>query len=412
MASELNQYPGRVKIKSVKIAKPERGVDVTSFFIEFNTDVSVNDSTMDCELLVLDAKNLLTNFPITSGDRVQVELQYVDDTKIIEFRIVKIDRIRNDDNQRAYVLHGVSEIKFRSFFEIVQGSFKGTFSDIAKEIFKNHTHEKFGIWEQSTMNTTVVIPKWNPVAAISWCAKKAQSATDTVRMRFFQDSKGTYHFTSLEKFLELYKDNPPQKYRYFGNVEASESAGNQTPNSAGVMENVLDMEIPDSFNIHRALTEGRLKATNNTWDYTNKTRETIQYDYWENFRRENYANPFPQWSREDYGGGRVINTPFTSDTHESGLYKHNDQSNLKLTSLDKTQQLMIVVKGNSAVEIGQLIEFEMPAAEPQNDEQVDKRDIRWSGKYYVVEKRDLYQRDGHQMALTISKESQIMDLMK
>lgn len=412
MASELNQYPGRVKIKSVKLAKPDRGVDLTAFFLEFNTDVSLMDSNMDCELLVLDARNLLSNFPVTSGDRVQVSLEYLDTSKIIEFRIIRVERIVNDDKQRAYVLRGISELGFRSLWESCSGAFTGTFSDIALQVFKEGTHEEFGIWEESLGTTKVVIPEWDPQSTIRWCARKARAVNSDTRMKFFQDSKGVFHFTSVEKFIDFYKNNTPQVYNYFGNVEMRSSNGNQLPNSEGQMNQILDLEFQDSFDISFALTNGRLRGENYTWDYVEKKRETIVYDYWSTFNSKEYANKYPQWTREDYGGGTTYYSVFANDIHNKGINRPNDVSNIKQTNIDHSQKLNIVVKGNSSVDIGQLVELNIPAPEPINDEQVSKNDIRWSGKYYVLSKRDLYQKDGHQMSLELVKESQIMELMK
>ena len=90
--------------------------------------------------------------------------------------------------------------------------------------------------------------------------------------------------------------------------------------------------------------------------------------------------------------------------------KPSSTSNIRFNSLDDSQIIDILVVGNEAVDIGQIIELEVSSPEPASDNRTDKLDKRFSGKYYVVAKRDVYTEDTHTMSIGLTKESQIGDV--
>ena len=99
-----------------------------------------------------------------------------------------------------------------------------------------------------------------------------------------------------------------------------------------------------------------------------------------------------------------VNTSFLHNDIQ-GLNKISDTSNIRKSNIDNLQNLTIRVVGNQVIDIGQVILFNMSSPEPKSQTTEEVRDMRFSGKYYVTSKRDIYKRDTHDMALGISKES-------
>ena len=101
-----------------------------------------------------------------------------------------------------------------------------------------------------------------------------------------------------------------------------------------------------------------------------------------------------------------INTSFTHEA-VSQINKVSDASNLKVTSIDSSQIIDITVVGNQAIDIGQVVEIDISSPEPASDNREGKIDKRFSGKYYVYAKRDVFNEDTHNMSLGLVKESQL-----
>ena len=92
----------------------------------------------------------------------------------------------------------------------------------------------------------------------------------------------------------------------------------------------------------------------------------------------------------------------TADHSTSGSTL-GDISDLKRTSVtDYNQMVQITIFGNSEIDIGQVVELDIPNPDPGDNK---SEDTMWAGKYYVIGKRDLYTGDNCSMVLDCAKES-------
>ena len=409
MVSSVNtfdQFPGRVKIENVSIVKGESKVDITSLFIEYQVQASIIDATAISTLTLLDAKNVLSNLPIEAGDGIEIQLAYADTQKVLRSRIVRIGSIINGDRQRTYNIEMISVLAYNSIFNKISRHYRGTTSEMAFSVFEQFTNEQIGVWDTSTNIQSLIVPNWSPIKTIKWMASRSKATFDNLTFRFFQDSNFNYNFMPIERANLLYQE-APITYR-FNNVTSRETRGRDSvSNSRAVVETILSLEYNPCFNISK-----ESKHIKNTWfyiDLTHKNQNTMHYNLFENYSESKYLNKSPIWSYDEAGIGPVTFFPYASENQTNiDVNTQTDITYLRKTTVSDGQMIEITVNGNQTIDVGQVVNIEIPSPEPRTDTQVDQKDLRWSGRYYIVAIRNVYSRDGHTTALTLSKDSLVV----
>lgn len=392
--AKTGNFPGKWELKDCKISRGGIGLGITDIVSELNIYASIIDPTIVAELLIIDGRNLLSGLPIQGGDTVKLQIEITGEQREYTLRVAQVKNISDLETQRMYIVQCVSNFFFEGFHQKLSQSFKGPLSETALKIYQKYTDEKYGIWEGSKGGETVIIPNWNPIKALTWLASRAKSTEQDVRFRFFQDSKGKHNFMPIEKALTNYKDNPPFEFVYRGNKSGFGSAESTQEDFHAIKNLIFN---PSSYDLGKALREGYIKARSYNINITDKKQTIIDYDMFKSFDKKDYLNNFPMYYTRDYGIGKIKMDVQTS----TGSVE--DISSLKRTSVaDYNQLVQITIFGNSEIDIGQVIELDIPSPEPQ---QSPKQDKLWSGKYYVIGKRDLYSGDNCNMVLDCAKES-------
>ena len=398
-------YPGRVLIDYVKIIKNGTSREITPMVVEINVETSIADTSATTDLVVVDAKNVISNLPIGSGDEIEFSISFAQKSYVYNVVVFKVMNIQTLDQQKTYTLRCFSKLSYLSLFTKVSKHYTGTTSEMAFSIFKAYAGgDSYGIWDSSIGTQSLIVPFISPIKAITWLAKRSRPVYDDVRFRFFQDSKLKYYFCPIEKFNELYKERPVVKYTYNKNT----SSTNGVPNSEAVMTTILSLTYHDAYDLAVDARRGAHKSLRVQHDLNKKFFESFDYNYWRDFDKNKSPNDNPNIPFIGYDYSTVQNDfVLSNSTDIVELNKVNDKSNLKFTSLMNSQKIEIVVKGNEVLEVGQIIEVDIPSKEPKTDQIRDQKDLTWSGKYFIVAKRDMFTKEGMQTALTLSKQSQI-----
>ena len=196
----------------------------------------------------------------------------------------------------------------------------------------------------------------------------------------------------IEKALTNYKDNPPFEFVYRGNASGDKDFF--------AIKNLVFN--PASYDLGKALREGYLKGRAFDINISKKTLGIVDYDYFKIFDKKDYLNDYPSYYRQDFGVGKIKMDLSTAGSKKTNL------SDLKRTSVtDYTQLVQITIFGNSEIDVGQVVELDIPNPEPGDNKEQDKL---WAGKYYVIGKRDLYTGDSCSMVLDCAKESMGVEL--
>jgi len=407
MATSSTNYAGRVDAEEVLLIKQDRTkVDIKNFIVEFNNNTSIMDTSATLEFIFIDGQGMLNKLPIEPGDRIRYSFTENNKLVTVDCFIFRIKNIQDAEKQRMFLLQCHSEFYYASRLSRISRQFSGAFSDIALSILNEHTNEEISSWEPTTQNRNFIVPNWNPVQTITWLAKNSQSGVTGTRMKFFQNSKMRYNFTSME-YLAKFQE-PIMTYRYNQSTQLQKSGA---PRSDKIFEKITNIKYHDAFDIKELYDNGTLRGTNFITDVTKKKLNVNTYDYWRDFQQEEVLNTWPLYKQNDLGPGLFLfhNKASKSVTGIEENYLHN-KSDFRTSYIKGGQMVTILVKGNIVVDTGSIVQLFIPSPEPVSGKRNREDDEMWSGLYYVVAKRDQHQQNEHTMSLTLVKDSFISDL--
>lgn len=386
MADQVGSY-SLDKITVVPLGS-DKPLVITDLVSEINLQSSIIDATNTLKVVVGDARSLLTDLPLVGGSRIYFTT-IVDGVSIdYEYVIMRIAAIQNFDTYRTYVIEASSILAYQSLHLKDSASYSGPVSDIAYEIYQKYTPEKIGLWDGCDNAQSVIIPTWSPLIALHWLATRAVKESTLTRYRFFQDSKGKYNFYSPEAFIESQKETTEFVYR--PDTSPTERSGQEIPNSATAKTAVLALRYHTAFDASLAMREGFFAGLNFNINVTEKTLNAVTYNYFDDFEKNktsSYLDKESLYVNNEYFPGRYrvnIDGDFP-DNNDIG------PSQIKRSSITNYNQMIsIQTRGNSDTEVGQIVKLSVPKPSPDGG-----RDSVYSGRYYVVAKRDLYQQDGY-----------------
>lgn len=412
MADAVNYqyYPGRISVENLTVYNGVEKTDVTGLMVEILVDTSIQSSSALVQIQLIDAVNFLTKYNLSHGNLITFDIVYKDVAFNYSVRVSSISNINQQNGQRLYVINCVSHLAYQSNYKKIQGVYTGSTASIAKSIFLENTDEKINLWEESIGNQKLIIPRMSPINTIKWLAYRSEWKDDFVRFKFFQDSRLNYNFTPIEKALQLYKNKPTMKYTH-NLIAGNNSMG--VPNTMEVNRAIKSIMYNDSYDIRNKVNN--LRGKNISIDLVDKNYIIEDFDYFDNFTKERYLNSFPQYAKNDFSDGFInydIDMSYTQPNVDK-INKNSDISDFRTTNLDDSQNIEIEVVGNQSIDVMQVVEIEIASPEPkvQKHEGRNVIDKRWSGLYYVVAKKDIFNRNEHKMILGLAKESQVEEVL-
>ena len=399
MTNEVPNYPGSAEIVSVYHVDDGKQNDITLFAprIDIYSDVNIGPST--CILQMVDYENILYYSAMATGDVVGFIIKENDQEYERRYKIAKIGEIVNIENGRTFQLQLISELAYASYHIRLSKYVTGNTSEIARGLLDAHTHESASLWENSGSGVDFIVPQWSPIKTLQWLAKKSRSTQGPSRFMFFQNSKQFWNFTSLKNIDTL--ETNPVTLRYYQNT-LSDKGG--IPNTQAISTTIHDLKFLDSFDIKNEMDRGQLKNTDYIYDITNKKLQVYQNSFFDTYAA-NILNKTMPWKPEEFGQGNVSITTRQSQSTPNFEYATPNDEVAEQFTYGKTQQIEINIYGNSYIDIGQILNIEIPSMEPHKDENGTTLDKLWSGKYYVTSKHDAYDKTGHTMALRLAKDS-------
>lgn len=395
----LPEIPGAARIVSVEHIKEGGRADVTLYVPEINIHSDVEISSSFAMVTFADFNNHFSNFGFSNGQFIEFTIEHSGESITRKYAIQTIKALEDLENGRKYEVMCVSPLRYVSNYAKVSKSFFATPSDIAAEIYANHTDEPIFHWEPSITPQQIVIPSWDPIKAIKWLGRRSQSTTSNQCFSFFQDSRQRFSFMSLPKAREIYSSNTIT-YRYNPSLDME----NGVPNTQAEMTRILNLKYINAFDIRKAIDKGQMSNTAYYVDFTLKSLDIWTNTYWDTYAKD-AMNPRTLFFQEDMFPGKV--TYSNVATSSNNLPNDNNSTNPIEEGYGDYyhQQIEIIVNGNPVVEIAQIINIEIPSLEPMTQQSRFELDNYWSGRYMVLAKRDRFTGDGHRMVLRLGKDS-------
>ena len=423
-------------------------VDILQVTDELNIYESIYKSALTGSIVITDAQNLISKLEIQGMERLSFVIRTpgaTDDRDIVNaseisghpFHIYKItNRVQIAPGTLRYVLHFGSREFMRNIRTKVSQAYDGRLDRAVYAMFLDENYldsKKTLTFEPCGNSDKFTIANMRPFDAINMIAKRAlPEKSNGVGYYFYETTKG-YHFRSWENMCvsQGRHRRPTKQIFYYAPINVKDDA--DVPNKIE-----YDYKLVESYefinNVHDTAanaaigTYGHRVISYNLYD---KSFTESDYNYHTQFGITRHTDD--QSSRFD-GEKFAVSKSFVdeddrriSDYPESRIslqgttqFAHNDETGAygldvledgrKLGQAVAQQQqvlqgtaLKLVIKGQSYIEAGDVIEFKMRAVDEKNDK--GEEDRQFSGRYIVTKVRHQINPTKYVMILECAKDS-------
>ena len=424
--------------------------DIKRVMVELNIYESIYSNGLTGSIVVGDAQNLIGKLQINGTERISFKLstpgtedqRHMVDASVETghpFHIYKItDRRQLNSNTLLYTLHFASREFMRNLRTKVSQAYNGRLDLSVMDILtdENYLDSKKQIsFEPCGNSDKIVIPNLRPYDAINMIAKRSlPEKSNGVGYYFYETTKGIY-FRSWDNMVSVRGsyDRPVKQEFYYMPMNIDRDPNSYENKIQHDYQSVESYRFLNNFHDVAANTVLGTYAHNViTYNIFNKSYKKSDYNYEYEFanskhtdvaneksNRERYAIAASSFVDQDdkkisdYKESRVSLQPTTQFLHneEKGAgygidvlqdgIKHA-QGESQVNQVTNGTVLTMVVKGQSYLEAGDLIKFNMLANDPSNPTMLDPQ---YSGKYIITKIRHQVNDKKYTMALECAKDS-------
>ena len=405
------------------------GVDIQKLVVELNIYEGIDKSSVTGTMVIADSINLINNLPIQGTERVSFKLatpgaHEVD--HIVDFseatghpmHIYKLtDKRQINESTVAYTLHFCSREMVRNTRTKVSEAFSGTYEQMVAKILQDpdYLDSRKTLFFQKTRNQDkVVVPNMKPFTAIEMMSKRALADdSKSAGYYFYQTTKG-FHFRSFESMCVDSRGNPREIKQEFNfmpmNLNDPKVNGPRTMKDKEVDKVTHDYTSVESYTFNNTShdvalnqmvgTYGHRVITHNLYDKSYKESDFHYHNYYNDTKHTDGPNPaivnspvdFDDKGVSDYPESRVTVMATTQYTHNEktgafGIDVEQDgitegarisQNNAVASGTN----LKITVKGQSYLEPGDVIKFNILSVENKEDSD-GALDPQYAGRYII-----------------------------
>jgi len=422
-------------------------IDIKKLVQEMNIYESIYKNALTGSVVIVDAQNLIAKLEIQGTERISFTLSTpgaIDERSIINasettghpFHVYKItDRKQLSPGTLLYTLHFGSREFMRNLRTKVSQAYDGRLDMSVLNILTDENYldsKKEMTYEPCGNSDKIVVPNIRPFDAINMIASKSlPEKSNGVGYYFYETTKG-FHFRSWDNMISVngrHTRDTKQQFYY-------------------MPLNITDPEIEDKIN-HEYKSVESYRFINNFHDVAANTvggtygHRVISYNLFDkSFEQDDYNYHYDfNFSKHTETAGRDVNEKFAiaesfvdeddltvSDYPESRVslqsttkFLHNEDKGAvygldvlqdgKLTGKRIAQQaqviqgttLKLVVKGQSYLEAGDLIEFKLRSVDEKNPDGAE--DPQYAGKYVITKIRHQISPEKYMMVLECVKDS-------
>ena len=433
------KFAGEYEISDMRIYSASGNiVDVSVMYQALNIYENMFSNIVTGSILLADTDSLLMNLPITGQEFLSFKITTpglenvpIDYTKNL-MCIYKIDKRVADQGNEVIKLHFCSPEGLRNERTRLSKSYTNTIDKIVENILKDrkalNTNKNIFI-EPTAGIKRIISPNKNPYSLIRDLTIDAISKDGSPNFVFYENTSGI-HFRTLES---IYAKSS------IGDYIASDR--NFIPMENGVsnieedMKRVLDYEIVTNNDTRKHIKSGMLASKTISYNIFNKEVQVESHDYFSDFNKymrvsgsKSNDNPIYSASFVDDGGNTIgdfkdariflhsvsknssdKNTEHYDDTN--AIYEPNklgktiSQKFAKNTELEFGVKVNMEINGNTTVNVGSIIDFQMPIT--GRDHEDDVFDKYHTGKFLITKTRHSFEKLGrrHKIYLSAVKDS-------
>lgn len=380
-----------VHVEEITLKSSQGGrVDLSGLCVHLDIFEDVRYPFLRGQMKVVDAMSMRTHFPLLGGETVRIKYRTPGiGSKMIEVEMVVVSMTgrtkTGNDRSEIYELNLKSKNAVRNEAQRVQGSYSGSIANIVKKIMD----EYFPDTEYRVQNTKgeykLTIPNLKPADAIRWLSRKARSSSPPHDSDYvFYETVDGMVFASLG----LLSQQPSVKQYHSKVANVDDGKDNDKKNFLRIQ----DIEIGDDFNLEDDLKNAGISSRLITHDLTYKKVSFDSHNYIRDFDDASHIHENRKYPVKSYlieiADGPTYLLP-KQDLNHGELYDNNfDFEDTYLKGLSarqmwRSRSLLISAAGDSTLRAGMKVELELPANQPNKENDTDWYDKFASG-YYVV----------------------------
>jgi len=406
-------------------------VNIIPIIASIELEEGIFQHTMSGKIQVFDTKDVRSVFPITGLEKLNLKFHTPGLSGICAvaneghpFHIYKIETVAPNPKaigagNQAYDIYFCSRESYFNNFRKVSKAYDGPLELGVNDIFTNTKYlnsRKQLYIEPTRVPTKIVVPNLKPFAAIDMLARKAVSKKYNNAGYLFYETKEGYQFRSIESLLAV--DGAiarPAKWNYFYGMQNVRNPHTDSKEIITDMHQVSSWNLLNPVDILNNLNQGAYASKLIEHDMFNKTINTTEYDYDEDFYnhfhtehsdgfRTAVKTPLPRARFEDTFktlsesfDQKVMLKSSTSAIHDNPEQqpisdRHTTQKAMSQRQLLTNGILEFTAPGNSLIQAGDIIKFDMPLMESGGHNKKPKSNPYWSGRYLIYSMKHMIDR--------------------
>lgn len=401
-------------------------VNFLTAMVELNIFEDIHSPTLSGNLVVFDSEDYISSLPMLGFEFLRIIFTKPGNTPIeMIFRVYKIDNIEAKmslQSSQKYEIHFCSEEVLISQSIVLSKSYKGkTPRDITFDILKNNLQvdeQKIFRLQDTPGNYDIILSGMRPLAAIEWIVSKA-----TTPFLFFENKRGF----NLRGVNDMLTANEIARYGYAPqNVKLEEVL--DKPRSEEIKLNLYNMagfQFYSMFDILKGLNTGMFSSVISTLDLVRQKKEDYVMEYQKNFEtrkhvdsnnksfgsfQNNFRDRTKKTVSEKYTAMRKF-YPTTKDHNTDPVVaakQPNIRPNLvenwmlqKITNMQQLEYFRVkfMAPGNPAINVGDVITFDMPRLMSKDNTSNTKRHPYHAGRYLITAIRHKIQYSNYEMIM-------------
>ena len=460
-SSETISEAGDFKVDAVSITTSTGlVVDLLGSVMHITFFESLENAAITGSILITDHVNLVATGPIIGQEFIKMKLRtpgMSGENGVIDFskNVLVVTSMKTRDNigngQQAVLLDFSSAEMLKNERTKLNSSYEGTCSELFRKIMRFDLHcTKELFVEPSEGIKKIVFPNVRPIHAIHMLKRQA-IARDGLNSpyMFYEDLKG-FHFRSL---ASIYANPPVMKY-------TTSIAGSKPANVFEDLRTVLSHQIIGNGDTLLSQRLGAYGSNLTIYDTFAKKQTRQQFNYLDSFSKVSHANslsggrpgksfplvnssPIERASnpRFDVPSGRISDFPAKSflvptarfhdaDGVDQGTINYHNTENgnypyvggdtkkwlqlreSMLTHLELGISANLEVHGNTLVNAGDMIEFNLPSQTAAKTEKNEKYDFFFNGHFLIKKIRHDFDfaQVRHEMVLSVVRDDLAVEL--
>jgi hypothetical protein len=430
------------KIKKLDIEVSGKSYDIRDIVADFQYHEAIESPFIRCDFTILDAVDF--NKVLQGGELITVELETESSKgQPLKFtnKVWKIGSIIKSERGQMYILHTVSPEMFNNelnkVFEAFGPESKKDVDNIPKficaEYLKTRDKAKSENFEAHS-KITFISPSWKPVDAISYMSDKVtrkgggKGSEKQSGYLFFENKRG-FQFRSIDGLAEgkahkgktfLYsyvqQGSAPKDNGYYviESIQYPDKADHLKSMRLGTYKSIaigISISEPTNNRLTDSGTSGKSAPGGTIYP-----PKIITFD--DVFSKASKIESLKPYKVPDFIDNasptrqKVRILPGLKNQQKLGKTEGTDSDNDTMAvaeyasaryNLLRTIQLTIVIPGNSALTVGDIIQVRIPASEEEGKKV--KEDAKYSGKYLIAGLSHTFKREGLTTKLILVRDS-------